>query len=96
MTGFQPGVDAPRVLIVDDDQLNRGWLREMLNLIGFEVREAENGREAVLAWEQWRPHAILMDVRMPVIDGLEADPHDSDPSGRERYCNHRSYGKRLG
>ena len=72
VTGFQPGVDAPRVLIVDDDQLNRGWLMEMLNLIGFEVREAENGREAVLAWEQWRPHAILMDVRMPVIDGLEA------------------------
>jgi CheY-like chemotaxis protein len=60
------------VLIVDDDQLNRGWLKDMLILIGFGVREAENGREAVLAWEQWRPHAILMDVRMPVMDGLEA------------------------
>ena len=71
VTGLQPGADAPRVLIVDDDQLNRGWLKDMLILIGFTVREAENGREAVLAWEQWRPHAILMDVRMPVIDGLE-------------------------
>jgi len=72
VTGLQPGADAPRVLIVDDDQLNRGWLKEMLILVGFTVREAENGREAVLAWEQWRPHAILMDVRMPVIGGLEA------------------------
>ena len=72
VTGLQPGADAPRILIVDDDQLNRGWLKEILILIGFRVREAENGREAVLAWEQWRPHAILMDVRMPVMDGLEA------------------------
>ena len=39
---------------------------------GFEVREAVNGQEAVEIWQQWRPHLIWMDLRMPVMDGTEA------------------------
>jgi signal transduction histidine kinase/CheY-like chemotaxis protein len=72
VTALQPGPDAPRVLIVDDDEHNREWLKELLSVLGFTVREADNGREAILAWEQWRPDAILMDVQMPVMDGLDA------------------------
>jgi two-component system sensor histidine kinase/response regulator len=72
VSALQPGADAPRVLVVDDDKHNREWLTELLSALGFTVREAKNGREAVLAWEQWRPRAILMDLQMPVMDGLEA------------------------
>jgi CheY-like chemotaxis protein len=39
---------------------------------GFEVREAVNGQEAIEIWEQWEPHLIWMDMRMPVMDGHEA------------------------
>jgi CheY-like chemotaxis protein len=40
--------------------------------LGFEVAEAENGQEALEIWHKWQPHLILMDMRMPVMDGYEA------------------------
>ena len=40
--------------------------------IGMEIREAANGLEAIEIWENWQPHLILMDMRMPVMDGYEA------------------------
>ena len=40
--------------------------------LGFDVREAENGQEAIDIWEAWEPHLIWMDMRMPVLDGYEA------------------------
>ncbi len=39
--------------------------------IGFEVREAADGVEALAIWEEWEPHLIWMDMRMPVMDGYE-------------------------
>jgi CheY-like chemotaxis protein len=59
-------------LIVDDEPNNRGWLTRLLKIIGFSVREAEDGAEAIRLWQEWKPDLILMDVRMPVMDGLEA------------------------
>ncbi|MBD0347112.1 MAG: response regulator, partial [Coleofasciculus sp. Co-bin14] len=47
----------------------------MLESVGFEVRAAENGQEAVALWEIWEPHLIWMDMRMPVMDGYEATQH---------------------
>ena len=44
----------------------------LLRPVGFDLREAANGEEAVEAWRQWRPHLIWMDLRMPVMDGNEA------------------------
>jgi CheY-like chemotaxis protein len=44
----------------------------MLEPIGFEVKSAVNGEEGMKAFEEWSPHAVLMDVRMPVMDGYEA------------------------
>lgn len=63
-----------RVVIADDQALVRGGFRMIL---GAErdidvVAEASDGREAVAAVEQTRPDVVLMDVRMPEIDGLEA------------------------
>jgi PAS domain S-box-containing protein len=70
--GLKPGSPAPRLLITDDEPDNRGWLRGLLTSIGLSVREAENGRAAVDICRTWQPHLILMDVRMPEMDGLEA------------------------
>jgi two-component system sensor histidine kinase/response regulator len=70
--GIEAGQDIPRILIVDDLADNREWLSELLTFLGFSVRVAENGEAAVHSWEEWKPQLILMDVHMPVMDGLEA------------------------
>jgi len=63
---------TPRILVAEDQLENRRLLHRLLEITGFEVREAANGMEAVEIFEQWRPHFIWMDVRMPVMNGLEA------------------------
>jgi len=47
-------------------------LKQILEQVGFQVRETENGQEAVALCKSWNPHLIWMDIRMPVMDGLEA------------------------
>jgi CheY-like chemotaxis protein len=69
---LQPGQANCRVLIADDIEDNRQLLAQLLAPIGFEIRLATNGEEAVKVFEQWRPDLILMDFRMPVMDGREA------------------------
>ncbi len=69
---LQPGQATCRVLIADDVEDNRQLLAQLLAPVGFEVRLATNGAEAVQEFEEWRPHLILMDFRMPVMDGHEA------------------------
>ena len=69
---FQPGQAACRVLIADDIEDNRQLLAQLLGPVGFEIRLATNGAEAVQEFETWQPHLILMDFRMPVMDGHEA------------------------
>ena len=61
-----------RILVVDDRSCNRQLLIELLSPLGFEVREASNGREAVEIFQTWQPHLIWMDMQMPVMDGCEA------------------------
>jgi CheY-like chemotaxis protein len=69
--GLLPGQPAQRLLIVDDERNNRDWLNKLLTSVGFLVREADNGQTAIGIWEEWRPQLILMDIRMPIMDGLE-------------------------
>ncbi len=66
-----------RVLIVDDEKLARDRLRELLNEIGGHtiVGEAMNGNEAVERTMELNPDVLLMDIRMPGMDGLEAAMH---------------------
>ncbi|MBI4747249.1 MAG: response regulator [Acidobacteria bacterium] len=62
----------PKMLVVDDQNDSRLLLKEILTPIGFEVREARNGLEAVEIYKSWHPDVIWMDVRMPESDGYEA------------------------
>ena len=47
-------------------------LVKLLTQLGFEVRTANNGLEGINVWREWQPHLILMDMRMPVMNGHEA------------------------
>jgi signal transduction histidine kinase/CheY-like chemotaxis protein len=70
--GIAPGQPRHRLLIVEDQPENRLLLRKILAPLGFELREAADGQEALTHFDQWRPHLIWMDIRMPTMDGLEA------------------------
>ena len=61
-----------RILAVDDVTASRLLLNKLLTCIGFEVREAGDGQQAIALWQEWQPDLILMDMRMPTVDGYEA------------------------
>jgi CheY-like chemotaxis protein len=61
-----------RVLLVEDTEDNRLMMRRLLELSGYEVFEAINGVEAVQAAESETPNVILMDLSLPIVDGLAA------------------------
>lgn len=69
---------ATRVLIAEDDAIIRLDLREMLQEEGFEVIEAGDGATAVALAREQRPDLILLDIKMPVMDGLQAARHLSE------------------
>jgi PAS domain S-box-containing protein len=83
--GFVPSASLPtsnlrlagahlgcKALIVDDVSTNRDVLAELLTRTGFEVRMAADGEEAIRVHDVWNPRLVLMDLRMPGIDGIEA------------------------
>jgi CheY-like chemotaxis protein len=59
------------VLVVDDQDDSRALLAKILSSVGFETYEATDGAQAVACFEEIRPHAVLMDLRMPAMDGFE-------------------------
>lgn len=62
-----------RIIVIDDDPITRMDLVEMLQEVGYDVvAEGKNGEEAVRLTQTWRPHLVIMDVKMPVMDGLAA------------------------
>jgi two-component system response regulator (stage 0 sporulation protein F) len=70
----------PTVLIVDDDPSMRKLITEVLSLEGYPLETATNGREALDLLQSGRPRVILLDLKMPILDGegflqeLEAMP----------------------
>jgi len=72
VVGLAPGQLAYRILIVEDEQANWLLLQHLLEHVGLHVRVAEDGAAGVDAYQEWHPHFIWMDCRMPVMDGLEA------------------------
>ncbi|MDD2465772.1 MAG: ATP-binding protein [Desulfobulbus sp.] len=67
-----PSQPVPRILVAEDSKENRLLLVKFLEQVGFDVRAVENGAQAVEMSAQWAPQFIWMDIRMPVMDGLEA------------------------
>ena len=75
VVGLEPNQPTYRILVVDDRWENRQIVLKLLEPVGFEVREATNGVEAIEVWQEWQPHLIWMDMRMPVMNGYEATEH---------------------
>ncbi|HEY8208550.1 MAG TPA: response regulator [Myxococcaceae bacterium] len=57
------------LLVVDDDSSHRALISDVLDEMGYQTREAGNGREALDLLEQEIPQAVLLDLRMPVMSG---------------------------
>jgi CheY-like chemotaxis protein len=70
--GIKPGTKEIRVLIADDHEENRLVLRELLEPLGILTQSAENGKIALETAITWKPDLILMDLRMPIMNGFEA------------------------
>jgi len=72
-SGMDKRSDArPTVLVVEDFEDNRFMMRRLLEMSGYRVVEAVNGNQAVEAAERERPDIILMDLSLPMLDGLAA------------------------
>jgi len=61
----------PTILVVDDDQQIRAWVRWVLESKGYQIEEARDGKEALIYLERAEPTLILLDLFMPDVDGLE-------------------------
>lgn len=70
--GLAQGHPRYRLLIVEDQHENLLLMHKLLDPLGFELRDAANGREALEIFTEWHPDLIWMDIRMPVMDGMEA------------------------
>lgn len=69
--GLAPHQPPYRILVVDDQHENRLLVRHLCHRVGLSVLEATTGQEALSVWQQWRPHLIWMDIRLPDLDGEE-------------------------
>jgi CheY-like chemotaxis protein len=66
------GQEPPKVLVVDDEASAHRLLSRLLEPSGFSVRHADNGEQAVEVAREWLPQVVLMDLQMPLLDGLGA------------------------
>ncbi|HEY5885813.1 MAG TPA: response regulator [Pyrinomonadaceae bacterium] len=62
----------PKILLVEDTEDNRQMMKKLLEMSGYRVIEATNGEEAVQVTSNASPDLILMDLSLPIIDGLAA------------------------
>ncbi|NJO08269.1 MAG: response regulator [Chloroflexaceae bacterium] len=79
-----PGQPDYRILVVEDMWTNRTLITHMLESVNFQVKAATNGQEGIDTWNEWHPHLIFMDIRMPGMDGYEATRTiKATPHGRQ-------------
>jgi len=72
IVGLVPNQHLPKILITEDNDESRQLLGRLHKKLGFDVRLAKNGQEAVNIWKEWSPQLIWMDMRMPVMNGIES------------------------
>jgi CheY-like chemotaxis protein len=72
VSGLAPGQPRYRILVAEDQQDNQLLLAKLMTDIGMEVKVANNGKECIAIFKQWKPDLIWMDRRMSVMDGIEA------------------------
>lgn len=72
VVGLAPGTGPKTILVVDDKKESRCFVAELLSLVGFMIKEATNGEEALALCRGAKPDLVLMDMRMPGMDGYEA------------------------
>ena len=83
---FMEGIEAarPTVLVVEDFEDNRFMMRRLLEMSGYRVVEAVNGNQAVEMAESESPDIILMDLSLPMLDGLAATRRIREQNGLAR------------
>jgi signal transduction histidine kinase/CheY-like chemotaxis protein len=64
-----PQDQIPKILIIEDQADQRELLNSQLQEIGFMTKVAKNGAEGISIWEEWQPDLLLLDLRMPSVDG---------------------------
>ena len=68
---LKDGIHPPKILIIEDTWENRKVLSHLLQSVGYSIREAKDGQEGFEVWTQFEPDLILMDIQMPVWNGLK-------------------------
>lgn len=72
VVGIEEPQSSLRILVVEDQPDNRQVLVMMLEAVGFEVKQAQDGQQALNINQAWQPHLIWMDLQLPLLNGLEA------------------------
>ncbi|MEN8171864.1 MAG: PAS domain S-box protein [Chloroflexota bacterium] len=72
VVGIKSAPNPIKALVVDDNEADRKLMTDILTFVGFEIRKAVNGQEAIDIYYVWKPDIILMDINMPDMDGCEA------------------------
>ncbi|MDI9636233.1 CHASE2 domain-containing protein [Geitlerinema splendidum] len=86
--GLSSDLPLYRLLVIDDNDLNRQLLRKLLVPLGFELQEAINGQEGLEVWESTSPQLIWMDIRMPILNGYETTKQIRSKEEQKRIPSH--------
>jgi len=81
VVGLERGQPEYRIMVVEDRSENWFLLQRLLQTAGFQVQVAEDAAQAVTNFQTWRPHFIWMDLRLPIMGGLEAAKHIRELDG---------------
>ena len=75
---------AKKILIVEDNVVNRVLMQDLLTYHGYEILEAGDGAEGIEKARKYKPDLILMDMQMPIMDGIQAVARlKADPKTRD-------------